>query len=185
MSLDVNSEEVPTRESVRLFERPVLPGWVYPCTLDDIHAQLARVPAADLVSLSAVGLVPATRKDCDAYAYHRWDGLSVIHICSQPEGLSWKLYPHAKRGHIEHCFAVELSFGMQVERTGSRWRVHWQAEDLRRYTPEHVLLHEIGHHVQKMQRLREGLRSRLPVAAKEQFAEAYAGRLRRSLRQSE
>jgi hypothetical protein len=74
---------------------------------------------------------------------------------------------------------------MQVERTGSRWRVHWQAEDLRRYILEHVLLHEIGHHVQKMQRLREGLRSRLPVAAKEQFAEAYAGRLRRSLRQSE
>jgi hypothetical protein len=185
MPIDACSKSTPATEHIRLFERPVLPGWMYPCTLDQIREQLARVPAADLVGLSAVGLVPATRKDCSAYAYHHWDGMSVIHICSQPESLSWKLYPHAKWGHIEHYFAVELGFGMEVERTGSRWRVRWHSEDLRRYILEHVLLHEIGHHVQKMQRLSEGLRSRLPVVVREQFAEAYAWRLRRSLNQGE
>jgi hypothetical protein len=58
-----------------------------------------------------------------------------------------------------------------IDTGGSRRR---KPEDLRRYVLEHVLLHEIGHHIQYMQRSRAGFMRRLSHRAGEQFAEDYA-----------
>ena len=85
---------------------------------------------------------------------------------------------------VQQCFAVELSYGMRTERAGSRLLCHWEPECLRRYVAEHVLLHEIGHHVQRRQRLRAGLTAFPGHTASEQIADDYAlrwarrGRLR-------
>ena len=63
---------------------------------------------------------------------------------------------------------------MRLEQVGSRWLCRWRAEDMRRFVLEHVLLHEIGHHVYWKERARLGLVARLALAVREQFAEAYA-----------
>lgn len=164
---------------IHVFERPLLPGWVYPCTAEDLRAALRRIPEEHLAGLHAVGLAPSTRKDCSANARYYWYPRPAIHLFSNPDDLRIKLPPHVKRSHIELYCSVELAFGMRPERIGSRWFCCWDAGDLRRFILRHVLLHEIGHHVQRMHRLTMGYRPYAGEVVSEQFAEAYAIRMGR------
>lgn len=165
-----------------VFERPHPPGWVYPCTVEDLRDHLERFPEERLQGLKAVGLVPATRKDCHAHARYRFGKANVIHIYSHAVPLAYKLSPGTRRHHIEQHLCVELEFGMAIQRSGSRWLTSWEPECLRAYLLEHVLAHEIGHHVCHLQRRRAGLRSCPGRHCCEQFAEAYAVRHCRSRR---
>lgn len=114
------------------------------------------------------------------YWYRSWRTKTpVIHLYAWPESLSFKTRRRYSVGEWEQCFAVELSYGMWVERIGSRLLCRWESECLRRYVAEHVLLHEIGHHVQRRQRRRAGFSSFPGHTASEQFADDYALRLAR------
>lgn len=163
---------------IRIYERPLLPGWVYPCTVQDIRHQLEMLPAADLEGLWAVGLVPSTRRHCSANGryYYYPGGRPIIHLLSYPETLTYKQPAGTRRGDIGTGLVIERHFGMRVEKIGSRWYCQWTAEDLRRFALEHVLIHEVGHHVQCMQRRRQGLPAWPSQRVSEQFAEAYACR---------
>ena len=164
--------------NVRFFERPILPGWVYPCTLADIQAKLAQLPEEDLEGIWAVGLAPSTRKDCKAHARYIPGEHPVIYIFSYAASLTFKQPAHTKHSEIESGLAVELTYGMQVQRIGSRWLCQWELENLRRFIVDHVLLHEVGHHVHYRQRARIGIHRPPTHRDTEQFAEAYALRLR-------
>ena len=161
-----------------LFERQLPDGWVYPCTLNDIRQQLALVPEQDTEGLLAVGLAAPKREDRryhGTYWYWGWRMKTpVIHLYAWPKFLSFKTRRHYSVGEVQQCFAVELSYGMRTERAGSRLLCRWEPECLRRYVVEHVLLHEIGHHVQRRQRLRMGLTAFPGHTASEQFADDYA-----------
>ena len=163
-----------------LFERPLPDGWVYPCTLDDIRQQLALVPEQDTEGLLAVGLAAPKREDRryhGTYWYWGWRMKTpVIHLYAWPTSLAFKTRRHYSVGEAARCFAVELSYGMRTGRAGSRLLCHWEPECLRRYIGEHVLLHEIGHHVQRRQRLQAGLTAFPGHIASEQFADDYASR---------
>lgn len=139
---------------IHLFERPITEGWVYPCSLEDIGDQLARLPQDDLDGLWAVGLVPATRKDDDYNGRFFREPRPTIHIYSYRETLTIKLKPGWSLGRIEQAFAVPIEYGMRILRSGSRYVCEWSPEDLRHFIVEHVLLHEIGHHV--FSRMRQG-----------------------------
>src|SRR6476661_4215746 len=131
---------------IAIFERPVLPGWVYPCTVEDIRQQLSTLPAEGLEGLWAVGLVPSTRKGRFSGLY--WGGEKpYIHTLAYEESLRYRYAGRARRGELERDQTVELQFGMRTEQRGNRWWCEWSPEDLRRYTLEHVLIHEVGHHV--------------------------------------
>ena len=163
-----------------LFERPLPSGWVYPCSLDDIRQQLVLVPEQDLEGLLAVGLAAPKREDRryhGTYWYWSWRMKTpVIHLYACPASLSFKTRRHYSVGKAAQCFAVELSYGMWTERVGGRLLCRWERECLRRYVAEHVLLHEIGHHVQRRQRLRVGFSAFPGHSASEQFANDYATR---------
>lgn len=164
---------------INVFQRPLPPGWVYPCTPEDISAQLAEVPTGDLEGLWAVGLVPATRRDCWANGRYFSAPKPVIYLLSYRETLCYRQPPHTTRAGIEHGLSVETAYGMQIEQEGRRWACQWEAEALRRFTIEHVLMHEIGHHICFLQRHRDGFKGALGWAASEQFAEDYALRFQR------
>src|SRR5207245_2271793 len=87
-----------------------------------------------------------------------------------PDSLINKFPQGTKRHHLAHL-DVQRSFGMQVEQIGTRWYCRWDREDWHRFALEHVLPHEIGHHVD----WRRG------GALSEQFADDYALRYLRSL----
>lgn len=92
----------------------------------------------------------------------------------------FKLRGRSDPGFLQQWFCVERSYGIEMERTGRSPDCLWSAENLRRYIVEHVLLHEIGHHVQYQQRWRAGIRCRLASHIHEQFAEDYAIRFHRA-----
>ena len=167
-----------------VFERPLPDGWVYPCTAGDIRQQLTLVPEQDLEGLWAVGLAVPEREDRryhGTYWYWSWRTKTpVIHLYAWRSSLSFRTRRRYSVGEVEQRFGVELSYGMRVEGVGSRLLCRWEPECLRRYVAEHVLLHEIGHHVQRRQRRRAGLTSFPGHTASEQFADDYALRWVRS-----
>ena len=107
---------------IAIFERPLLPGWVYPCTVDDIREQLSTLPAEDLEGIGAVGLVPSTRKNCSANGRYS-GGLppTNIYLYSHHESLRYKQAAGTRPGDLDWGLYVEREFGMRVEKVGSRW----------------------------------------------------------------
>ncbi|MCW3051615.1 MAG: hypothetical protein JWN14_785, partial [Chthonomonadales bacterium] len=85
-------------------------------------------------------------------------------------------------GYLKRRLRAELQYGLQIERRGNKAFCFWSPEDIRRFTLEHVLLHEIGHHVEYQQRARANYSRWLPSPLKEQFAEDYALRFQREHR---
>lgn len=146
------------------------PGWVYPCTVDDLRGRLADFDAADLSGLHAVGLVPATRKDHWADARYFHGPPAVIHIYSLPVSLSFRMPPRVQRAWLETSTAA--SYGMRFQKQGSRWTCTWSPEDLRRFILDYVLAHEVGHHVYHLRRGGAAWNRRVS----EQFAHAYGVR---------
>jgi len=88
--------------------------------------------------------------------------------------LTYKLPPFVKYKHIMDDLKVELQYGMQIEQIGSRWICKWTREKLRTFILDHVLLHEIGHHVYHERRSKQGHPYVPFTQASEQFAENYA-----------
>ncbi len=174
------------RRRIAVFERP-LPegsGHRYPCTVRDIRARLAAVPEYDLEGIWAIGLAPPTRRKCRAYGtYYSWMppiGKPVILLYSWRSSFKFKLRYRDDPGYIERNLSVELEYGMKIEHDGGKAICCWPDGALRQYIVNHVLVHEIGHHVQYEQRWRAGSDRWLPRRLCEQFAEDYAIRSNRS-----
>jgi len=174
---------------VALFERPLPPGGAdrYPCTVEDIRGQLARVPEYEIEGLWAIGLFPQPRGRARAYGtYYRWFppiGKPVILIHPAQDPWTFTLRRHGSAGYTKDHRAVERRYGLQTERSGSSVVCHWPADGGRRFVVQHVLLHEIGHHVQYQERWRAGLTPGLPAHIMEQFAEDYALRFHRVIQE--
>jgi hypothetical protein len=164
-------------ENIHVFERPLPPGHVYPCTVDDLRRQLARLPRADLEGLWAVGLVPRTRK-VRAYGYYQSGYRPHIHICSRTASLEFRLRSCKKPCWIEHLCRVELYCGLRIERANDVWLGRWDADSLRRFILEYLLLHEIGHHVYYLRHPWRRHPTNVSELNHERFANAYAHRQR-------
>lgn len=164
-----------------VFQRPLPPGWVYPCTTADLVQSLSVLPPEFLEGLWAVGLVPATRKNCAAYARY-FPGLKpVIHVYSCPESFTYKLRSGTRRSDLIPGSGMELEYGIRWEDADSCLVSVWEPEDLRRFVTEFVLLHEVGHHVCHRERKRDGWSPCPGNHVCEQYAEAFAERhLRKS-----
>lgn len=160
--------------SIRLFEEPIPAGWVYPCLLEDIQDRLTHLPEADLTGLWAVGLAAATRRDCWANGRYRFSGRPTIRLYSYAATYDYRLPPQTKRADVDAGLAVEREFGMGVEQVGGHYVCRWDAADLKRFTLEYVLLHEVGHHVYHWRRKEQGHEFRPSRRESEQSAESYA-----------
>jgi len=159
-----------------VFERSLPPkGWIYPCTKDELRAALAGFPPEHLEGLHAVGLAPATRKDCWANGRYFAGPPALIELYSMACDLTYKQSPYVKRHHIERGQAVEVAYGMRVERVGARFVCCWDLEPWKRFVLGHVLAHEVGHHVYRRSRRRAvNVGATRNPAESECFAEAYA-----------
>jgi len=160
--------------SIRLFEEPIPTGWVYPCSLEDIQDRLTHLPETDLMGLWAVGLAVATRRDCWANGRYRFSERPTIRLYAYLASYAYKQPPQTKRADVEVGLAVERGFGMVVERVGGRYLCRWNAADLKRFMLEHVLLHEVGHHVYHWRRKQQDHEFRPSWRESEQLAESYA-----------
>lgn len=176
---------------IGIFEREIPEGCghAYPCSVADIRRQLARVPEYDLEGIWAIGLMPGLGEDGSAYGvyYARYSPMNgpVIRLnsrfVSSAKGYQFRMNGRWNPGHYEQRFFVEQSYGMEIVQVEGKIWFRWPADCLRRFMVEHVLLHEIGHHVEYRRRWRARLRWDLGRRLKEQFAEDYAIRFNREL----
>ena len=161
---------------INVFERPLPQGWIYPCTVAEIEAKLREFPQDDIEGLWAVGLVPATRKDCMANARYYGGERPTVHIFSLREDLIYKQPAGVHESDVRRGLLVELEYGMSFERIGARMLCKWDYRNINNFVLSHVLPHEIGHHVHHKSRERLGLPYRPRTVESEQCAEAYAVR---------
>ena len=170
--------------SVPVFERPLPAGgnYRYPCTVDDIRRQLARVPEYDLEGLQSIGLSHPQKEDREFFGfyYHRWYRLRtpLILLHSVADVCEYNLSVYSS-GDIKRRYRVRLGYGMRIERRGHKAAACWSEEAIRRYILENTLIHEIGHHVHYQQRRLARFLRYLPERDMEQFAEDYAIRFNR------
>jgi hypothetical protein len=97
-----------------------------------------------------------------------WHEPGVVHVCAWEEELWWTDTIPAFVD--EHRDILEL-LGVIVENQGERLVMKWTEKQARAFQLLHVLLHELGHHHDRMT-----TRSQRVAARGEVFAEEYARR---------
>lgn len=129
----------------------------------DIEEFIAILPEWDELSkgLNAIVLAPGG----EAMGWHE---PGVVHVCAWEEELWWSdTIPSFVDDHRE---VFEL-LGVVVEKRGGRLVTKWTEGQARAFQLLHVLLHEFGHHHDRMT-----TRSQRSAARGEWFAEEYARR---------
>lgn len=129
----------------------------------DIEDFIALLPEWDELSkgLNAIVLAPGG----DGMGWHE---PGVVHVCAWEEELWWE--ETVPKFVDDHRDLFEL-LGVAVEKRGDRLVTKWTEGQARAFQLLHVLLHEFGHHHDRMT-----TRSQEKAARGEWFAEEYARR---------
>jgi hypothetical protein len=132
----------------------------------DVERFIEIIPDWSEISVGLNAIVLATADD-DCMGWHE---PGVAHVCAWAEELWWDTaYPNFVRDHRR----ILDRLGVKIEeRPGEYWTVKWTEAQARAFQLLHVLLHELGHHHDRMT-----TPSRPPRAPRgEPFAETYAHR---------
>lgn len=149
---------------IRIVVDPPPRGFRHACTVRDLKALLARVPADYLTGLRQIRLSNQVRRYHDRDADYL-DG--EIRLFPYPERL---IFPASPRPH-DPDDQEWLAWGARLVDDGGVRALAWTPDALRRYLLEHVFLHELGHHVAAQRGLLNG------EAAAERIGREIARRL--------
>jgi hypothetical protein len=157
---------------VSVFVRPLNERFVRPFDAEAVRDVIEQVPAEFVVGLSGIILLGGTRKQdkvCYSLFHYGCYGGNRIYLHPYPRRrmVRW-LGTRADPWFVQEFGPHGAEF---VEDRGSRKMV-WSEDSLRRYYLHNVLLHELGHHVDK----RDANRRK-----SERFAEWFAAEQARSL----
>jgi hypothetical protein len=100
--------------------------------------------------------------DCVDASYR--EGTIMVYAVPDDFKFSWPFHPGNE--FMQEC----ARWGARWQKLGREWYCYWDRENYGRYVLDHVLLHEIGHHMDDYHRRRTG-------DSVERFAERYALRL--------
>lgn len=129
------------------------------CSIDDIVHVLRRLPADHVKSVVAIVLRQPTRKQAmlrpvwGRMVYSRYEGLRkgpAIFLDAQLTHLRW-LAPLSNRPEDERELERLREDGHRVTRERKGWRVEGATEAIRATQLYRTLLHEIGHHVDRLE----------------------------------
>jgi hypothetical protein len=129
------------------------------CSIDDIVHVLRRLPSEHVRSVVAIVLRQPTRKQAilrpvwGRMLYSRHEGLRkgpAISLDAQPIQLRW-LAPLSARPEDERELERLREDGHRVTRERKGWRVEGSPESVRATQLYRTLLHEIGHHVDRLE----------------------------------
>ena len=161
-----------------IYIAPLDPRFVRPASFDDVMSTLASVPAEFLLGLGSVFILGGTGKQ-DRQAEGRrfrfgcyWFSPRRICLHAFPcRLLTWQLRGSVRPSDLQPYRQA----GVKCRSDRGRWTLEFDEESLRRFYLEDVLLHEIGHHVDRHNNPR-------PTAESERFAEWFAQKTARDRR---
>lgn len=158
-----------------IFEREIQTDkWVYPCSKDDLEQALQDFPEEDKTGLHAIGLAPCTHKNMYAEGMYFRVPQPYIEIRALPCNLQIKIPNNVKYSKTQLHLQCAVDYGMLLTKEGNRIFATWDAADLRAYTLEFLLAHEIGHHVYYLRNGNSGNNNNQPSDTKERYANTYA-----------
>jgi hypothetical protein len=140
------------------------PGYRHVLKRRDVVDFVALLPDWDqlAVGLESIVLAPG---EADAMGYHV---AGAVHVCAWEEELWWHdTDPTFYDAHKD----VLARLGVASEKRGGRIMCRWTESQARAFQLLDVLLHELGHHHDRITTA-----SRLDAARGESYAEAYARR---------
>ena len=159
---------------------PPRPGWIYPCTVDEVCEALSHLPCEDVGTFRIVVMRQPTRRQrllCPVWgraAFHfDVDGLSgpAVVIESQSlEPIKWSSSLDPERARELARLRMD---GHRVEKTRRHTVIHPSPSALRSTVLFRTLLHEVGHHVDA-RGLSDDQWDSKPRLEKEDFAHRYA-----------
>lgn len=133
-------------------------GYIHPCSVQDIKKKLMELPVEHLSGIRRVRLSCQKNAGADASYFE-----GTIKIYAVPEDM--KFVYHFRPPEV---MQREYSkFGARWEKLGDCWYCYWRLENFKKFILDHVLLHELGHHVDAFHAMRQS-------AGRERFAETYA-----------
>jgi hypothetical protein len=168
-------------QEIAFFTEPTLPGFHHACSIADVLAVLAVLPADDLIGLTSVVFQQLSRKE--RMVAPRWGHLSfneegddaTLFLASALPGdvLLWgtSLVP-ADVTELDRL----KSEGHQVQLTERGWEVSSTVASARLTQLQRTVPHEVGHWVDNRAALVKG-RAKPSHATKEAAAEQYAIRM--------
>lgn len=141
-------------------------GYTYPCSISEIKQILARIPIEHLKGIKRIRLSAQKAANADASYFN-----GTINIYSIPMDMKF-IFPEKPPEAIVREYS---RFGARWEVLGEHWYCYWRPESFKKYILEHVLFHELGHHIDDYLSLRRSF-------GKEKFAERYALNLEKKIR---
>ena len=158
--------------TIIIFQREIhTDKWFYPCSKDDLEQALPEFPEEDKTGIHAIGLAPCTHKNMYVEGVYFRVPQPYIEIRALPSNLQIKIPNTVKYSKTQLHLQSALEYGMKLTKEGNRIIANWNATDLRAYTLEFLLAHEIGHHVYY---LRNDNCTSQSTQTKEGFANMYA-----------
>jgi hypothetical protein len=150
------------RPSPQIFRKNPGPGHRHVLMVRHVRAFLDILPDWPTLAagLNTVLLAPS-RPDCDGY--HR---PGLVAICAQPRDLCQRV---TNSHYVVQHRDIFARLGVPVELTAEGHMLRFTKSTLRAYQLLHVLLHELGHHHDRMT-----TRSKRRASRGERFAELYA-----------
>lgn len=153
----------PAADPVKIFERRLAAGFVRPFTTADVASVLACIPAGFLDELAGVYLMAGTVKQArtrvPTYGMYWENQVFLFPVPARRLADGW--FCSSNRAELQRYLACGA--GLRSARRGLT--VQFDDESLRRFYLCEVLLHEVGHHVD---------RSRRSAKAGERYADWFA-----------
>lgn len=165
-------------DACSVYVAPLDPRFVRPASLEDVMGTLASVPVEFLMGLESVLILGGTGKQ-DRQAEGRrfcygcyWTSPKWICLYAFPRRLlTWRLRESVRPSDLQPYRRA----GVKCQSDRGRWTLEYDDESLRRFYLDTVLLHEIGHHVDRHNDPR-------PTAESERFAVWFAQKAARDRR---
>jgi len=149
--------------ALRIFERPLAPRFVRPFTATDVADVLSSIPADCLEQLAGVYLMAGTAKQqrsrAPTYGMYWENQIFLFPLPVQRLAEGW--FCSSNRAELQRYLAC----GAVLRSARRGVTVQFDDESLRRFYLCEVLLHEVGHHVD---------RSRRSAKAAERYADWFA-----------
>ena len=155
-------------EAVQLHALPLHKDFVRPFDCTDVIEILKLIPQKMLCGLTSIALLGGAKRQAKIansglWSYGRYR-LTRIYLCAYPRSqMQWTTrhfsFPSARLAY--------LRAGVKVTHKSGQWHLAFTEQSLRRFYLWDVLIHEIGHHVDRFHRDQSTSRA-------ERFAEWFA-----------